>query len=348
MGVLNVTPDSFFDGGRYLTPGRRRSAGWTSCSPKGPRSWTSAASRRGPARKKCPRSEQIRRIEPAVRHAVRARPRRGLGGHHAARSRRSDACARRARRKRRILSIGPGARPRDGSARSSADRHALARSDEQDGRILAIPRGRLRRRRGRRPRASGARHESARWKMACPPNASGSIPGSALPRTRGSRSRSCERLREFSDEGVPVVFGPSRKSFIAAVDDAPAERRLGGTIAACLLAVERGARVLRVHDVAAKCVRRSAVARAATSQPNRGGRRMIEAIRQYLDHRGALGTGARSARRLDRLLRRLPRAARAARHARDAGRHRAGRGVRALHRGAAAPAGHACSPSSAR
>ena len=47
------------------------------------------------------------------------------------------------------------------------------------------------------------------------------------------------------------MVGPSRKSFIAAVDGAVADERLGGTIAACLLAAERGAKVLRVHDVAA-------------------------------------------------------------------------------------------------
>jgi dihydropteroate synthase len=59
------------------------------------------------------------------------------------------------------------------------------------------------------------------------------------------------RLGELTSEGVPVVVGPSRKSFIAAVDGAVADERLGGTIAACLLAAERGARVLRVHDVRA-------------------------------------------------------------------------------------------------
>jgi dihydropteroate synthase len=50
-------------------------------------------------------------------------------------------------------------------------------------------------------------------------------------------------------EGVPVVVGASRKSFISAVDAAPPEQRLGGSLAAGLLAVERGASVLRVHDV---------------------------------------------------------------------------------------------------
>ena len=59
------------------------------------------------------------------------------------------------------------------------------------------------------------------------------------------------RLGEFSDLGVPVVVGVSRKSFIRAVDDVGPEDRLGGTIAACLWAATQGARVLRVHDVRA-------------------------------------------------------------------------------------------------
>ena len=58
------------------------------------------------------------------------------------------------------------------------------------------------------------------------------------------------RLSELS-HGTPLVVGPSRKSFIAALDGAPPEERLGGTIAACLAAVARGASVLRVHDVSA-------------------------------------------------------------------------------------------------
>jgi dihydropteroate synthase len=59
------------------------------------------------------------------------------------------------------------------------------------------------------------------------------------------------RLGEFSDLGVPLVVGASRKSFIRAVDDVGPEERLGGTIAACLWCAGRGARVLRVHDVRA-------------------------------------------------------------------------------------------------
>ncbi len=56
-------------------------------------------------------------------------------------------------------------------------------------------------------------------------------------------------LDRLCGEGVPVVVGASRKSFISAADPAPPERRLGGSLAAGLAAASRGAAVLRVHDV---------------------------------------------------------------------------------------------------
>ena len=50
--------------------------------------------------------------------------------------------------------------------------------------------------------------------------------------------------------GRPVVFGPSRKRFLGHVLGTPADERLEGTISACVLAYAMGARVFRVHDVA--------------------------------------------------------------------------------------------------
>ncbi|MEC4721079.1 dihydropteroate synthase [Noviherbaspirillum sp. CPCC 100848] len=50
---------------------------------------------------------------------------------------------------------------------------------------------------------------------------------------------------------MPVLAGLSRKSMIGAITGKPVEQRLGGSIAAALSAVEHGARIVRVHDVAA-------------------------------------------------------------------------------------------------
>jgi dihydropteroate synthase len=59
------------------------------------------------------------------------------------------------------------------------------------------------------------------------------------------------RLEEFRALGRPVLLGPSRKKFIGTVLGVPVpERRVDGTAATVSLGIERGARVLRVHDVA--------------------------------------------------------------------------------------------------
>jgi dihydropteroate synthase len=58
-------------------------------------------------------------------------------------------------------------------------------------------------------------------------------------------------LRQLTSLGLPVLVGPSRKRFIGdAVGGLPAELRLEGGIAACVVALQNGARLFRVHDVA--------------------------------------------------------------------------------------------------
>ncbi len=57
------------------------------------------------------------------------------------------------------------------------------------------------------------------------------------------------RLDEFTELGCPVMVGASRKSFIGAVLGLPVSERLEGTIGASVAAVMKGARILRVHDV---------------------------------------------------------------------------------------------------
>jgi dihydropteroate synthase len=57
------------------------------------------------------------------------------------------------------------------------------------------------------------------------------------------------RLAEFKSLGYPLVLGTSRKAFIGAILDAPADDRVEGTIATVLHGVEQGAGIVRVHDV---------------------------------------------------------------------------------------------------
>jgi dihydropteroate synthase len=57
------------------------------------------------------------------------------------------------------------------------------------------------------------------------------------------------RLSEFGSLDAPILSGPGRKSFIGSIDGSAPADRLGGTVAAALLSAQRGAHVVRVHDV---------------------------------------------------------------------------------------------------
>jgi dihydropteroate synthase len=58
-------------------------------------------------------------------------------------------------------------------------------------------------------------------------------------------------LQQFAALGVPLLVGISRKSMLGSLTGRDLEQRLAGSVAAAVLAVERGARIIRAHDVAA-------------------------------------------------------------------------------------------------
>jgi dihydropteroate synthase len=76
-------------------------------------------------------------------------------------------------------------------------------------------------------------------------------PGIGFGKTLEHNLELIARLDEIVAIGRPVVFGASRKSFLEKLTGRLVDERLAGTIAANLIAYERGARVFRVHDVAA-------------------------------------------------------------------------------------------------
>jgi dihydropteroate synthase len=75
-------------------------------------------------------------------------------------------------------------------------------------------------------------------------------PGIGFGKTPAHNMELLRRLGELRELGRPLVIGTSRKSFIGKVDGSAAGERLGGTIASSVLAAAEGAAVLRVHDVA--------------------------------------------------------------------------------------------------
>src|SRR5436190_21995538 len=76
-------------------------------------------------------------------------------------------------------------------------------------------------------------------------------PGIGFGKTLEHNLELLARLGELTDLGRPLVLGTSRESFLGRLTGRDVTERVPGTIATCVMALERGARVFRVHDVAA-------------------------------------------------------------------------------------------------
>ncbi len=75
-------------------------------------------------------------------------------------------------------------------------------------------------------------------------------PGFGFGKTVGHNFDLLRNIGRLAATGLPVLAGLSRKSSIGAVTGRPVDQRLAGSIAAMLAAVAGGARIVRVHDVA--------------------------------------------------------------------------------------------------
>ncbi|MBR0566305.1 dihydropteroate synthase [Azoarcus sp. L1K30] len=67
-----------------------------------------------------------------------------------------------------------------------------------------------------------------------------------------SVEHNCTLLRElmrFSDSGLPLLAGLSRKSVLGAITGQPVDQRVHASVTAALIAIQRGAAIVRVHDV---------------------------------------------------------------------------------------------------
>ena len=75
-------------------------------------------------------------------------------------------------------------------------------------------------------------------------------PGIGFGKTPEQSMIALARLGELQSFGLPLLVGASRKRFISTVTPSEPQQRLGGSIAAHLIAAEAGARIIRTHDVA--------------------------------------------------------------------------------------------------
>jgi dihydropteroate synthase len=247
MGVLNVTPDSFSDGGRYHEPeqARRRvdellSEGADIIDIGGESSRPGAAA--------VSAEEQIARIEPALVHATRER--KVLCSVDTT----SPIVARFALRHGASIINDVSCLANDDLARAVA---------EADGALILMhARGHFSDAQGYSSAPDQAYGDVVadvhrEWSQARDRAISAGLaresilfdPGLGFMKNAAHSLTLIRRLGELEREGAPLVVGPSRKSFLAKVSAAEPELRLGGTIAACLACADRGASILRVHDV---------------------------------------------------------------------------------------------------
>jgi len=75
-------------------------------------------------------------------------------------------------------------------------------------------------------------------------------PGIGFGKTPEQSMTVLARLEELHQLGLPLLVGASRKRFIASVVPSEPQERLGGSLAAHLISVQRGAKIIRAHDVA--------------------------------------------------------------------------------------------------
>jgi dihydropteroate synthase len=75
-------------------------------------------------------------------------------------------------------------------------------------------------------------------------------PGFGFGKTLEHNLTLLKELRTLGELGVPLLVGISRKSMIGSIiGDAPVDERLIGSVAAAVVAVMKGAAIVRVHDV---------------------------------------------------------------------------------------------------
>jgi dihydropteroate synthase len=241
MGVVNVTPDSFSDGGRYLDPAAAM-AHAQDLLEQGADLLDLGAESTRPGADPVPAEEQWRRLEPLVAPLTR-------GGACVSIDTGSARVAERA--------LGAGAHVvNDITALGDSDMGRVV-AGAGAGMILMHMQGTPATMQVD-PRYGDSSAEVATWLAARMGAACGlgiaeaSIaldPGIGFGKRLEHNLELIARLDELGALGRPIVVGISRKSFLGRILDLDVEERLEGGLGAAAIAVFQGARVVRTHDV---------------------------------------------------------------------------------------------------
>ena len=269
MGIVNVTPDSFSDGGRSSTPSGRSSTGasWRPTGADIARRRRRVDAARAPTRSR--REDELERVAPGRRGAGAAAARPGLDRHlqGGGRARRRSTPGAAIVNDVTALRADPelAGLVRRARLRAGADAHARHAAHDAGG-------PELRRRRRRRQGRSSPSGSSSRSPPGSPRSGSGSIPGIGFGKTVEHNLELLRRLGELRALGRPIVVGTSRKSFLG---------KLTGP---------RGRRAARRHDRLQRARARRRAPRSSASTTCRRVRQALEVAEAIL---GATPLGTR-------------------------------------------------------
>jgi dihydropteroate synthase len=243
MGVLNVTPDSFSDGGRYLRPDHALAQAERMAEAGADLIDIGGESTR-PGAVPVPLEEELRRVIPVIKRvAARCRLPISIDTSKAEVARRAIEAGAAMINDVTALRGDPGMA---GVAVAADVPVVLMHMRGTPGTMQRRPRYRalmaelLRFFRGRIAAATAAGIDRRRLLI---------DPGIGFGKTLAHNLEILQRLELLTRLGLPILVGPSRKSFIGSLTGQPVGRRLEGTAAAVTAAVLHGARVVRVHDV---------------------------------------------------------------------------------------------------
>jgi dihydropteroate synthase len=238
MGILNITPDSFSDGGRFLAPDRALAQARRMVAEGADMIDVGAESTRPYGAEPVSQEEELKRLQPILADVV------SLGVPVSIDSMKSAVVA----------------WALDAGATIANDVWGLQR----DGNMAAL----LSARRCRvvimhnRERADAgidiakdvceffSRSLDIATRAGISPENIVLDPGVGFGKTAEQSMTVLARLDQFRIFGLPLLVGASRKRFISTVAPSEPHQRLGGSIAAHLIAARAGARIIRTHDVA--------------------------------------------------------------------------------------------------
>jgi dihydropteroate synthase len=238
MGVLNVTPDSFSDGGRFIAPeqalvqARRMIAEGADLIDIG------AESTRPYGAQPIPAAEELKRLQPILPEVV------ALGIPVSIDSMKSEVVA---------WALDAGASIANDVWGLQRDREMAALVASRDVPVVI-----MHNRVSAEPGLDIMKDIAAFFERSLEIAARAGIatdhvvldPGIGFGKTPEQSMTALARLAELRRFGLPLLVGASRKRFISSVMPSEPQQRIGGSIAAHLIAVRGGARIIRTHDVA--------------------------------------------------------------------------------------------------